>query len=236
MRTIASVESRAQLIKELEDRSWGYCKDLSDKTIWVMKNMPVTSLVMTVRAVEDPANHNYPTIYDYDGVDYQTATEITEAVKDAKFLFIESRDSYFVRAFLTKLLGETVNPEITEKYGTIGEYESRQQFSEARITKFSRILNGLLTTREYRVLCLRLGLLTKKICSFKECAEMSGCTEAEARELYDLAIAKVWGNKKALKLHGYSWSERRKVLRRAKNARIRLTRLYINGGYLLQQS
>ncbi len=230
MRMIASVKSRNQLIEELEKIELG----LRPKTRKQMENMSVTSMVMAVRAVNDPANRIYDAIYNYD-IDYRVASEITEAIEDAGFMFIESRDSYLVRVFLAKTLGDTIDPMASAQYGTVEEYEARRQFPEAKIAKFSQILNGLLEPQEYQAVCLKSGVLVKKWHPFDECAKIMGYSEKEFKNVYDLAMAKLYGDKNKLKEYGgYSWLECRKYARRARVAQKRLARLYYNGGYFLR--
>lgn len=221
------MSSREELIKSLQDE-----KELSRKTLKFLNNMGVNQLIMTTRTVDDPANANYDPVYEYEEVDKFMAAEIVEAVKKAGFVFAESRESYFIRIFLVKLLSETVNHLVIDNYGLVREYENRVQFTAQRIERFWSILSSVLTPTESQALKLKLGINSKKSYSFEECAEIMKISKEDVKREYNVAVAKLWRDRAALKKYGFFWTDREEIAKKSEIAGRRLYRLLINGGYL----
>ncbi|MBR2997111.1 hypothetical protein IKF33_01605 [Candidatus Saccharibacteria bacterium] len=228
-RSIESITSREEFIEKLNDALTEE-QGLDERTRGYLGNEPVNFVVMSTRAIYDPANDNYDALHEHGRVDKFMAEEIATGVKRLGFIFEESKQSYFLRLFLVEVL-KTTDPTIKRTYGLAKEYERRVQFSKSRMENFSSILDGILEPKEKEALCLMVGITDSKAYSFEECAEKMHIQKWEAERHYAIATAKLYGDKRALKKSGFSWAQRQELARKSEIARRRLKRLLMNGGY-----
>lgn len=181
-------------------------------------------LVMAARAMPqyDPANLKYDSLDKL--LDSDACWQVVAALRFQDYILNESRESYMLRIFLTKIIGQDY-PEISEVYGLASEYENRRQLSTWQVEEFHKIIAEVLTSSERRILCYKLGLDGGGVRSTTDCAKILKTSPERAEALYSVALAKLTGDAKELKRQFGRFNYRRHV-KKARTVRGDLKMIY----------